>query len=210
MLEIAGILAGIVLAQMSPGPNMMAVMSAALGSGRMSGIVTAAGIATGVLFWAVLSTLGIGAILIAVPETVTAMRFLGGGYLLYLGLKALRATFSPSSQRPVETCVEARAGAAYRRGLLIALTNPKAALVWSAISMYLASSGFTAAQFLIIDIGASASAMAVYGAYALVFSTGIVMRVYARFFRAIDASFGAIFGVIGARLLIDGVRELKA
>jgi hypothetical protein len=49
----------------------------------------------------------------------------------------------------------------------------------------------------------------IYGAYALIFSTGVVMRVYARFFRAIEGGFGAIFGAIGAKLFIDGVRELR-
>jgi threonine/homoserine/homoserine lactone efflux protein len=76
--------------------------------------------------------------------------------------------------------------------------------------MYLASSGFSSLQFMLIDVGASLSALLIYGAYALIFSTGLVMRVYARFFRVIEGGFGAIFGAIGAKLLVDGVRELKA
>ena len=52
--------------------------------------------------------------------------------------------------------------------------------------------------------------MLIYGAYALIFSTGLAMRVYARVFRGIEAGFGAIFGAIGAKLFVDGVRELKA
>jgi threonine/homoserine/homoserine lactone efflux protein len=209
MIEVASILVGIFLAQASPGPNMMAVSSVSLGSGRRLGIVTAAGIATGVFVWAVLATLGIGAVLNAFPQTITAMRLIGGGYLLYLGLKALRAAFMSSGQGPVANHVEAGAAAAYRRGFLVAITNPKAALVWAAISMYLASSGLSSLHFLFIDVGASVSAMVIYGAYALIFSTGLVMRVYARFFRVIEGGFGAIFGAIGAKLFIDGVRELK-
>jgi threonine/homoserine/homoserine lactone efflux protein len=75
--------------------------------------------------------------------------------------------------------------------------------------MYLASSGLSSLHFLFIDVGASLSALLIYGAYALIFSTGVVMRVYARFFRAIEGGFGAIFGAIGAKLFIDGVRELR-
>jgi threonine/homoserine/homoserine lactone efflux protein len=210
MLEIAGILVGIFLAQVSPGPNMMAVSSVSLGSGRWRGVSTAAGIATGVFVWALLSTLGIGAVLNAFPQTITAMRLLGGGYLLYLGFKALRAAFAPSSGSPVHGQMETSIAAAYRRGLLVALTNPKAALMWSAVSMYLASSGFSPLEFAIIDVGASTSALLVYGGYALIFSTGIIMRAYARFFRGIEGAFGAIFGLVGAKLFLDGMRELRA
>jgi threonine/homoserine/homoserine lactone efflux protein len=210
MLEVASILVGIFLAQASPGPNMMAVLSISLGSGRRLGIVTAAGIATGVFIWASLATLGIGAVLNAFPQTTTAMRLVGGGYLLYLGLKALRAAFMSSGQGVVAKGAEARAAAAYGRGFFVAITNPKAALVWVAISMYLASSGLSAPHLLLIDVAASLSAMLIYGAYALIFSTGLAMRVYARFFRVIEAGFGAIFGAIGAKLFVDGVRELRA
>jgi threonine/homoserine/homoserine lactone efflux protein len=210
MFEVGSVLVGIFLAQASPGPNMMAVSSVSLGSGRRLGIITAAGIATGVFLWALLATMGIGALLKAFPQTITAMRLIGGGYLLYLGLRALRAAIMSSGQGAAVGHVEAGAAAAYRRGLFVAITNPKAALVWAAISMYLASSGLSSLHFLFIDVGASLSALLIYGAYALIFSTGLVMRVYARFFRVIEGGFGAIFGVIGAKLFIDGVREMRA
>jgi threonine/homoserine/homoserine lactone efflux protein len=210
MFEVGSVLVGIFLAQASPGPNMMAVSSVSLGSGRRLGIITAAGVATGVFLWALLATLGIGALLKAFPQTITAMRLIGGGYLLYLGLKALRAAFVSSGQGTAAGHVEAGAAAAYRRGFFVAITNPKAALVWAAISMYLATSGLSSLHFLFIDVGASLSALLIYGAYALIFSTGLVMRVYARFFRVIEGGFGAIFGAIGAKLFIDGMRELKA
>ncbi|MGO4571479.1 LysE family translocator [Microvirga sp. 2TAF3] len=210
MLGIAGVLFGIFLAQVSPGPNLMAVSSASLGSGRLVGFSTAAGVATGVFIWAVLFALGIGAFLKAFPQTIMAMRLLGGGYLVYLGLKALHAAIASSSDRPVAGRAEMRAGAAYRRGLFVVMTNPKAALMWVAVSMYLASAGLSTLQFLAIGVGASISATVVYGTYALIFSTGTVTRVYARFCRVIEGCFGVAFGGIGAKLFIDGIRELKA
>ncbi|MCB5176586.1 LysE family translocator [Microvirga lenta] len=210
MLDIAPVFLGIFLAQVSPGPNMMAVSSASLGSGRAPGIATAAGIATGVFLWATLFASGVGALLDAFPQAITAMRFIGGGYLIYLGLKAVRAALTRSPGGRVAASVRTGGRAAYLRGLLVVLTNPKAALMWVAISMYLASSGLSVLGFLAIGLGASASAMVIYGTYALLFSTGIVMRAYARFFRAIEGSFGLVFGAIGAKLVVDGVKELRA
>ncbi|WP_269274810.1 LysE family translocator [Sinorhizobium psoraleae] len=98
--------------------------------------------------------------------------------------------------------------AAYRRGLLVVLTNPKAALMWAAISMFLGSSQLGLLEFLAIGVGASMSAVVVYGAYALLFSTGVALRGYRRFFRMVDGTFGIVFGALGGRLLWDGVKHL--
>lgn len=209
MIEIVTVFIGIVLMQISPGPNMMAVAAAALGSGRRSGVATAAGIATGVLVWSILFALGIGAFLDAFPQSIAAIRFLGGGYLLYLGIRALRTAFVPSAGGLVAGKAALRQTAAYRRGLLVVMTNPKAALMWVAISMFLASFGLPSLQFLAIGAGAALSAMIVYGAYALLFSTGIAVRTYGRFFRIAEGLFGAAFGAIGGRLILDGVKELR-
>ncbi|WP_268995453.1 hypothetical protein [Microvirga roseola] len=89
------------------------------------------------------------------------------------------------------------------------MTNPKAAMMWVAVSMYLAASSLSTPQFLAFGLAASASAMTIYGAYALLFSTGFAMRAYARFFRFVEGIFGAVFGMIGAKLVIDGVREVR-
>jgi len=209
MIEIATVFLGIVFAQVSPGPNMMAVASASLGASRASGLTTAAGIATGVLIWAILFALGIGAILQSFPETLVAMRFLGGGYLLFLGFKAFRSAFRPGGGKSIETVSEMPPAAAYRRGLLVVMTNPKAALMWVAISMFLASSDIGTVRFMMIGLGASASAMLIYGTYAMLFSTGVAVRAYKRLFAVVEGMFGVIFGIAGGKLVFDGVRALR-
>ena len=72
------------------------------------------------------------------------------------------------------------------------------------------ASGLSTAQFLVVGLCTSVSAMAVYGAYALLFSTGVARRTYRRLFRGVEAVFGAVFGALGARLVSDGLRELRA
>ena len=210
MFELLPLIFGIFLAQVSPGPNMLAVSSIALGTGRSAGVLTAAGVATGVFVWAMLFTFGIGAFLKAFPDTITAMKLMGGGYLLFLGLKALRAAARrPGPER--ETAGRKTTGMrAFRTGLLVVLTNPKAALMWVAVSTFLAATELTNLQFLIVGLCVAMSAMGIYGVYALLFSTGFATRTYGRFFRVIEASFGALFGLIGAKLLVDGVRAIRA
>lgn len=210
MLEIATVFLGIILAQVTPGPNMMAVASASLGTSRRSGLATAAGVATGVFIWAILFAFGIGTILRTFPETVTVMRFVGGGYLVFLGFKALRSALGPAGNGRVEKASAMAGPAAYRRGLLVVMTNPKAALMWVAVSMFLASSHVDGLRFLLIGLGASVSAMTVYGTYAFLFSTGVAVRAYKRLFRIAEGTFGILFGIAGGKLVLDGVRALRS
>ena len=210
MFELLPLIFGVFLAQVSPGPNMMAVSSISLGSGRRAGALTAAGVASGVFVWAVLFAFGIDAFLAAFPQTITAMKLIGGGYLLYLGLRSLRSAFNGSGQTAAVADRRAAYGQAYRTGLLVVLTNPKAALMWVAVSMFLASAQLSNAQFLLVGLCVSASAMAIYGTYAWLFSTGVAVRAYRRLFRAVDGLFGAVFGALGAKLVTDGIRELRA
>ncbi|RCK35431.1 hypothetical protein TH9_01665 [Thalassospira xiamenensis] len=184
MMELGTVMVGIALAQISPGPNMMAVSSAALSGGRQPGLLSAVGVATGVFIWSVLFSFGIGAVIDAFPQSLTAMKLVGGGYFLYLALKSLWS--------------------------FVVLTNPKAALMWVAVSMFLASAQGTHPALIVIGVLASCSAMVIYGIYALLFSTGVAVRAYQRFFRVVDGIFGAVFGVIGSKILIDGMRDLRS
>ncbi len=209
MLELLPLIVGIFLAQASPGPNLMAVSSIALGSGRRAGVLTAAGVASGVFIWAILFTFGIGAFLQAFPETILAMKLIGGSYLAYLGLKALHTAWKGAGSSAGTNCRTTSGARAYLTGLLVVLTNPKAALMWVAVSMFLAATDLSSGQYLFVGLCVSASAMAIYGTYACLFSTGIAMRTYRRLSHVIEAAFGMVFGAIGAKLIADGLREIR-
>ena len=206
MLELMPLFLGVFLAQASPGPNLMAVSAQALAQGRGAGVLVAAGVATGVFVWAIVFAFGMGALLVAVPETLVAMKLLGGGYLMYLGLRALRSA-RRGGAGPMPQAKAARR--AYLTGLLVVLTNPKAMLMWVAVSAYLTSLQVGALGTLGVGLGVAASAFAIYGTYAALFSTGHARALYGRFFRGVEAGFGAVFGLIGARLVFDGVRSLR-
>lgn len=203
-------LTGVVLAQAAPGPNLLAVASAGLGQGRRAALMTVMGVSTGMMIWAVAVAFGLAAVLAIYPKLLTAMKIAGGAYLLWLALRALL-----SARRGGQASIRAHgaalsAGAAWRRGLLVVLTNPKAALMWTAVGTFLFGSGLAAWQVVVFGPLAALSAMAVYGSYAFLFSSGFAGRAYARFARWIEAAFGLAFGALGGRLLFDGVREMRA
>ncbi|MYZ49660.1 LysE family translocator [Propylenella binzhouense] len=201
-------LGGLFLAQIAPGPNLMAVAGAALGQGRRIAFFVALGIASAILVWMSLATFGLAALLAIHPGLLTAMKLLGGGYLCFVALRAFRAAWIGLPPRlGAERATWTRAQA-WRRGILVNLTNPKSALAWTALATFLYGSGLSAPAVLAFAPLGCLSALIVYGSYGTLFSSGLAKRAYARFARAIEALFGLAFGAIGAELLADGIGEV--
>lgn len=201
---------GVLAAQISPGPNLAAVASVGLAQGRRPALFVVAGISSGMLIWSITTALGLGALIEAFPLSLLFLKFVGGGYLLFLGIKAARATlrgqtnaaFAPDA-RPLTD------GLAWRRGVLVLLTNPKAALMWAAVASFLFGQGLGAWHVLAFGPMGALSGLIIYGAYAVLFSSGIAMRGYSRFSRWFEGVFAAAFGAMGASLIWAGVREAR-
>ncbi|HZY67059.1 MAG TPA: LysE family transporter [Devosia sp.] len=203
-------MAAVIAAQASPGPNMMAVAGAALKQGRGAALLVVAGIASGSLVWAVATAFGLGTLFRTFPQLLTALTLAGGAYLLWLGARSLRSAWrgGAAAFKPND---EALAGwAAWRRGLLVVLINPKAALMWSAIATFLFGAGLPMMGVLGFGPVVATSALLIYGAYGFVFSSRWASAVYQRFSRGVEFVFGAAFGCLGTLLIVAGVRALRA
>jgi len=200
---------GVIAAQASPGPNMFAVAQAALGQGRRAALFVVAGINTGMLVWAVGAAAGLGALFDALPVLLTVLKFLGGAYLLYLGLKGIKAALAGERQVVRAGKTDLSDAAAWRRGFLVIMTNPKAALMWSAVATFLFGMGLSNVQVMEFGPLAVISGLAIYGSYGLLFSTSFAATTFARFWRAIEAVFGAAFGVLGTMLVAAGIRDIR-
>ena len=97
------------------------------------------------LVWSAATALGLGALIEAYPLSLLLLKFLGGGYLLLLGVKAAwktfygggNAIFAPDT-RPITNTL------AWHRGVLVLFTNPKAAFMWAAVASFLFAQGLSA------------------------------------------------------------------
>lgn len=201
---------GVCIAQASPGPNLVAVARVGLGQGRRAALFVTSGITSGILIWATGAAYGLGALLDAVPVVLTLLKFVGGGYLLFLAIGALAAAWRGDATTIKASADDLTDLEAWRRGFFVVITNPKAALMWSAVATFLFGAGLTSEQVLLFGPIGAFSAAIIYGTYAILFSTGHATRGYASFGRVIEAAFGAIFGVLGAKLVGDGLRELRS
>ena len=210
MLEaFAATIVGVALAQASPGPNMLAVAGIALGQGRRAATWAVLGVSCAMFIWAAVVAVGLGAVTAAFPSLLVSMKLVGGAYLCWLALRALRASLRGGVAAVSASDGRLSRAAAWRRGFFVVLTNPKAALMWAAVGTFLFGSGLTALQVAAFGPLAAVSAFVIYGSYGWAFSTGVAARAYARFARGVEAALGVAFGALGATLVWDGLRELR-
>ncbi|KVN25047.1 threonine transporter RhtB [Burkholderia pyrrocinia] len=132
MLHISWLpfLATSLLIIVTPGQDMVLVMSRTLSGGTRTGVVTAAGVSVGLIVHTMLATLGLGALLQASEWLFTALKLAGALYLLYLGITLLRAsgelTLSSTGGAPESTL------RTFAQGALSNVSNPKVALFYLA------------------------------------------------------------------------------
>lgn len=201
---------GVLAAQISPGPNLAAVASVGLAQGRRPALFVVLGISSGMLVWSLVTALGLGALIDAFPMSLLLLKLLGGGYLLFLAIKAARATLQGGGTSTFAGHRDPLTDAqAWRRGVLVLLTNPKAALMWAAVASFLFGQGLGAWYVLAFGPMGALSGLVIYGTYAWLFSTGAAMRGYARFSRWFEGLFAAAFGAMGVSLLWSGLRDAR-
>ncbi|GAA6180438.1 LysE family translocator [Shimia sp. NS0008-38b] len=201
---------GVIAAQVAPGPNLAAVASVGLAQGRRPALFVVTGIASGMFVWSLATSLGLGALIEAFPLSLVLLKVLGGGYLLFLGLKAARATIKGGGGTAIKPDAQSLTDVeAWKRGTLVVLTNPKAVLMWAAVASFMFGQGLSAWHVLAFGPMGAFSGLVVYGIYALLFSTGAAMRGYARFARWFEGVFAAAFGAMGASLLWSGLRDMR-
>jgi RhtB (resistance to homoserine/threonine) family protein len=110
-----------------PGPDTAVVTKNALLGGRRGGLLTAAGVSTGLAIWTAAAALGIAALLRASAFAFLALKVAGALYLVWMGIQMLRT--KDFSAAPVGS--PARGRRALRQGLLSDLGNPKIAVFFT-------------------------------------------------------------------------------
>ncbi len=204
-LYLPGILlayAAFLLAIASPGPNILAVIGTSMGVGRGSGISLALGVACGSFTWALLTVSGLSALLATYASALLLIKIFGGAYLLWLAYKSFKSAASSHDIEATELAGGRRTPFGYfKRGYIIQMTNPKAALAWIAIISLGLQDGAPLWVGALIVIGTFIMSIAVHILYALAFSTPAMVRLYSKSRRIIQGVLGAFFAFAGLRLL---------
>ncbi|MFC7448093.1 LysE family translocator [Rhodococcus daqingensis] len=128
VLGVSAVALGMVL---TPGPNMMYLVSRSVTQGRRAGLISLGGVALGFACYLAAATAGISAVFVAVPQLYLAVKLAGAGYLGWLAWQALRpggaSVFAPRGL-PVDS-----AARLFTMGLVTNLLNPKIAIMYLAL-----------------------------------------------------------------------------
>ncbi|OFA08541.1 LysE family translocator [Duganella phyllosphaerae] len=124
--QFIGFLSAALLITISPGPDNLMVLSVGVSRGRRQGMVFGIGCALGCLSHTVLAALGVSALIAASPTAFGALKIIGGAYLVWLGIGALR---SRGGARVAHTSLpDESLGRLFAKGLLANAINPKVVL----------------------------------------------------------------------------------
>ncbi|CAB5629924.1 LysE family translocator [Pseudomonas asiatica] len=127
LLTFALICLGMVLT-LTPGPNMIYLISRSICQGRKAGLISLGGVALGFVIYMFCAALGITALVMAVPFAYDALRIGGALYLLYLAWQALRpGGRSPFQVRDLPADSPRRL---FTMGFATSLLNPKIAVMY--------------------------------------------------------------------------------
>lgn len=147
--------AALVLA-VTPGPGIFYVAARALSGGRAEGVASSLGTGVGGMIHVLAGSLGVSALVLASAELFTALKLLGAAYLVWLGLRTVRAArregmagFGPGGAMPP---IGARR--AFREGVVVEALNPKTAAFFLAFVPQFVDPGMgqVALQFALLGL----------------------------------------------------------
>lgn len=195
------------LAVASPGPDFAIVVRESVAFGRRTGLFTALGVGVGILVHVAYSLFGIGMIVSQSIVLFNALKWLAAAYLLYIGIKALRAR-PAAEQAPLADTphVQRSPRAAFVTGFVTNGLNPKATLFFLSL--------FT----VVINPHTPLAIQAGYGLYlslatavwfclvALLFSQARVRAGFARMGHWFDRFMGVVLVALGVKLAFSELR----
>ena len=177
----------------TPGQDTALTIRNTLRGGRSDGVRTAVGVATGQCAWALATSAGLAALLVASEPAFHALRFFGAAYLVYLGLASLYRAVRRARASNTVLLAKRRP---FRQGVVSNLGNPKMAVFFSSLLPQFAHSF---AGLLVLGLFFACMTLTWLSVYAFAVSRlGPVFRS-----RVVDAVVGAVLVAFGVRLAAE-------
>ncbi|MDO9637901.1 MAG: LysE family transporter [Pseudotabrizicola sp.] len=182
----------------SPGPAVLMSARTGVTEGLRTGFFLALGIGLGAVIWAALALSGLAALFKIAPALLWAFKIAGGLYLIWMAVQMWRHAADPL---PDTTGLPPRSAlSAFRLGLVTQLSNPKPAIVLSAIFIGTVPPG-TPFWVLVCLLSFLFTVETLWNTIvARVFSLPATRRAYVGAKSAMDRSFGGLLALLGAKI----------
>lgn len=133
-----------------PGPGVMYVVARSLSQGYTAGLVSALGLSAGVLAHVLASIIGLSAILMTSATAFTIVKYLGAGYLVYLGIRAILSTRTINEPQELNRSPLLRL---FLDGVIVSVFNPKIAIFFFSFLPQFVDPGAGSATSQIVTLG---------------------------------------------------------
>jgi threonine/homoserine/homoserine lactone efflux protein len=187
----------------TPGQDMILVMSRSITQGSAAGIVTAAGVSTGLLGHTLLAGLGLGSLLLASETLFVVLKLVGAAYLIYLGVRLLR---TKAASLEVGGLRAAPLRQLFVQGALSNLSNPKIAVFYFAFLPQFISAETAHPTLVLLALGAAFSALTFLVKGPVGYFAGALsawLRARPRVLVGMHRTSGAVLVALGLRLAFE-------
>ncbi len=136
---------------LSPGPAQALMLARTISDGRKAGVITAVGLNVATIIHALAAAIGLSAILATSAMAFAIVKYLGAAYLVYLGIKTLRAR---EHREPWRRASAVSLSKAFNRAIITGLLNPKVAIFFLAFLPQFVNPrrGSTFLQFVLLGL----------------------------------------------------------
>ena len=193
---IAAFLGISILVIVTPGQDTALTIRNSLLGGRRGGLFTALGVSAGQAVWALATSIGLAALIVAFEPAFVALKLAGAAFLVYLGVHALLRAWRGTAAEPRR----APRTSSFRQGLVSNLGNPKMAVFFTSLLPQFAESFAGLLALGLIFCSLTLVWLSAY-AFAVAKAGGLLRRPAIR--RAFDAILGALLIALGVRLATD-------
>ena len=187
-----------------PGPAVLYIVSTGIGRGRRMALASMLGIETGALFHVGAAAVGLSAIVASSVVAYSLIKYAGAAYLIYLGVKTLR---SRDELNPLTILGATSARAAFTRGVVVNMLNPKLALFFLAFlpQFVTPDRGPISIQLVVLGLLFIGVAIVIDSVYALTSGMiGSLLNRSERFRRLPNRVAGITYLALGASALLSG------
>jgi threonine/homoserine/homoserine lactone efflux protein len=197
--------AGLLL-NLTPGPDVLYIVSHALRSGARAGVVAGLGITAGCFVHVFAAAVGVGALVAASATAFNLLKWAGAAYLLWVGARLLFSRAAPVRIETQAAAPAASLGAVFRGGFLTNVLNPKVAIFFLAfVPQFIApDAAHPTLAFLLLGTLFNVNSVAVNSGWALAAAWMARHGAVQRALQWLDRVAGAMFIAFGLRLALAG------
>jgi len=190
---------------LTPGPAVLFIVSCGLARGGRAALWGNAGILSANTFYFVVSAFGLGAVMLGSHDLFTIVKYVGAGYLVWLGIQTIRGA-GLATRTDSDAQLRLRGWRMLARGFALQAANPKALLFFVALLPQFVDVHQTIApQMVILALTSAAVEFMILAGYGYFAARAATLAREARFVRATNRASGGLLVATGTLLALKSV-----